>query len=155
VAWICFALFALIGTAAFILLIWEKVRSTSSSMSSTSGSGSGSQARSTGKSSGQTKGGGDAFVSPFLVTVIFFCIVRMIQDAISVSVARVYDNMMATQFFEATGSILFLLAFTFIALCWCNIVIRADIYRDVFQRLKPVLWFMWILGKKKRKVKFW
>jgi hypothetical protein len=66
--------------------------------------------------------------------------------------------MMAAQFFEASGSILFLLAFTFIALCWCNIVIRADIYREVFQRLKPVLWFMWILGKKKKsktKSNFW
>jgi hypothetical protein len=73
---------------------------------------------------GATAGGSDFYVSPFLFAAIAFCIMRMISISVSLSVSNLLANMTVWFIFESFGNILFLLAFTLVALCWCNIVIR-------------------------------
>jgi hypothetical protein len=78
-------------------------------------------------SSGPAAGGSDFYVAPFLFAAIAFCIMRMISISVSLSVTNLLANMTVWFIFESFGNILFLLAFTLIALCWCNIVIRGTI----------------------------
>ncbi len=106
---------------------------------SRSGAGVTSGAKST---SGGGGGGGDLYVSPFLFAAIGFCICRMISISVSLSVVNLKQNMQVWFAFEAAGNVLFLLAFTLVALCWCNIVIRADIFKVHFIRLKVALWIL-------------
>ncbi len=105
---------------------------------------SGSEITSGGRSRKAAAGGGDLYVSPFLFAAIGFCICRMISIAVSLAVSNLKQNMQVWFFFEAAGNCLFLLAFTLVALCWCNIVIRADIFKVHFIRLKTALWILLI-----------
>jgi hypothetical protein len=93
---------------------------------SSGGSGVNSGASRGGAGGSTAAGGSDFYVSPFLFAAVAFCVMRMISISVSLSVSNLLTNMTVWMIFEAFGNILLLLAFTLVALCWCNIVIRGD-----------------------------
>jgi len=127
-----------------VLYIWEgQNRYVKKKAASSGGSGINSSASRGGAGSSAAAGGSDFYVSPFLFAAVAFCIMRMISISVSLSLPNLLANMTVWMIFEAFGNILFLLAFTLVALCWCNIVIRADIMKVHFIRLKTALWVLW------------
>lgn len=59
---------------------------------------------------------------PFLISVVGFCLLRVIQIAVALNVTLLYVNMATELVLYCLGCILFLLAFTFIAMAWTSIL---------------------------------
>ncbi len=59
---------------------------------------------------------------PFLLSVVGFCLLRLIQIAVALNVSRLYPNMATELVLYCLGCILFLLAFTFIAMTWTSVL---------------------------------
>ena len=113
-------------SSRFIFFPLTILQASKSGKSANSGNSRSARSGMSGASSSGAPAAGsvDFYVSPFLFASAAFCAMRMISISVSLTVEQLLVNMHVSFFFESAGNALFLLSFTLVALCWCNLIIR-------------------------------
>jgi hypothetical protein len=115
--WTCCALYAIFFFVSLFLWGLEKINNDAVSSASSVASGN----KSAGGRVTRTRNSISGLVSPFYITTATFCLFRVADIAVQLGVTNLYQNMLASFVLESIGNILFLLAFTFIAICWSKL----------------------------------